>query len=229
MKRTLQVTLVVSFMAILLISPVAAATSEGLEWGVALNDEFSFQYKVIQEGVTIFDEGVNFTVDSTPGAIDDPLTAWSNLDYVDIDFAYTNGSSMGFETIYLLGILLAGGHFVVPIGNFSLLTELLMDSLFWSENTTIVNDGTVWGARTTGTQDEMVMQVNVHYLKADGFIARYTLEATNTTANVRSSVSLIRDGLGLDIIGLLQDNILYVGIGVGIIVILGAVVCIRRR
>ena len=42
MKRTLQIMIAMSFVAIFLISPVAAATSEGLEWGVALNDEFTF-------------------------------------------------------------------------------------------------------------------------------------------------------------------------------------------
>ena len=140
---------------------------------------------------------------------------------------YTNGSIVGFETLYLLGIILAGGQFVVPIGNFTLLTELLMDSMFWSENTSIVDDSTKWGVRTTGAEDDMSMQVYVHYLKADGFISRYTVEARNTTSNIRSSVSLIRDVIGLDIVALLQDNLLYVGIGV--IVILAAVVCIRRR
>ena len=229
MKRTLQTVLVMLFMAMFLISPVAAATSDGLEWGVALNDEFTFKYKVIEEGKTLLDEGVNFTVDSTPSTIDDPLTSWNGIDYVDIDMVYTNGTPLSFEAIYLIGIILAGGHFVVPIGNFTLLSELLMDSLFWTENTTLINDGTNWGARLSGLEDDMTMSVSVRYLKADGFIARYTLEAINTTSGVRSSASLIRDGLGIDIIGLLTDNILYVGIGVGVIVILGAVVCMRRR
>ncbi|MGD9397381.1 MAG: hypothetical protein PVJ05_13190 [Candidatus Thorarchaeota archaeon] len=229
MNRTLQTLLVMSFVAMFLISPVAAATSEGLEWGVALNDEFTFQYKVVEEGDTLIDEGVNFTVDATPASIDDPLTSWIGIDYVDIDMVYTNGTSMGFAAIYLLGIILAGGHFVVPVGNFTLLSELLMDSPFWTENTTLINDGTNWGARLSGLEDEMAMSVSVRYLKADGFIARYTLEAINTTSGVRSSASLIRDGLGIDIIGLLTDNILYVGIGIGVIVILGAVVCMRRR
>ncbi len=102
-----------------------------------------------------------------------------------------------------------------------------MDSPFWTENTTLINDGTNWGARLSGLEDEMSMTVSVRYLKADGFIARYSLEALNTTSGIRSSASLIRDGIGIDIIGLLTDNILYVGIGV--IVILGAVVCMRRR
>ena len=100
-------------------------------------------------------------------------------------------------------------------------------SIFWSENTTIVNDSTNWGVRTTGAEDDMTMQVHIHYLKSDGFLSRYTIEARNTTSNIRSSASLIRDGVGLDIVALLQDNLLYVGIGV--IVILGVVVCIRRR
>ena len=229
MKRALQTVLVLSFVAMFLISPVAAATSEGLEWGVALNDEFTFQFKVIDEGETIFDEGVNFTVESTPGTIDDPFTDWASLDYIDLDLVYTNGTSLGFEALFLIGIALVGGGFAVPIGNFTLLTELLMNSLLWTENHTIINDGTNWGARMSGTDDDTSMQVSVQYLKTDGFIARYTLDATNTTSGVGSHVTLIRDGTGLDIIGLLQDNILYVGIGVGAIVIIGAVVCMRRR
>ncbi len=229
LKRTLQIVIAMSFLAMFLISPVAAATSEGLEWGVALNDEFTFQFKVIEAGETILDEGVNFTVESTPPTIDDPLTNWTNLDYVDVDLVYTNGSSIGFEGLYLLGIIIVGGGFAVPIGNFTLLTELIMNSIIWTENHTIVNDGTNWGARMSETDDEMAMQVYVHYLKADGFIARYTLDSTNTTSGESYSVTLIRDGLGLDIIGLLSDNILFVGIGVGAIVIIGAVVCIRRK
>jgi len=229
MKRTLQTLLVMSFAAMFLISPVAAATSQGLEWGVALNDEFTYQFKVIEEGETILNEGVNVTVDANPPTIFDPLTDWSLLSGVDISIVYTNGTLLGFETLYLLGILLAGGHFVVPIGNFTLLSELLMDSFFWTENTTLVNDGSRWGISTTGTEDDMIMTAHVNYLKADGFLARYTLEARNITSNIRSSVSFIRDGLGFDIIGFVQDNILMVGIGVGVVVILGAVVCLRRR
>lgn len=227
MKRALSTMLALSFVAMFLVCNVAAATSQGLEWGVALNDEFTFQYTIIEEGETTLNEGVNFTVESTPGTIDDPFTDWSNIDFVDVDLVYTNGSSMGIETLYLLGIIIVGAGFAVPIGNFTLLTELLMNSAIWTENHTIVNDGTNWGARMSGTDDEMTMQISVHYLKTDGFIATYTFESTNTTSGISSRVTLIRDGLGLDIIGLLQDNILYVVIGV--IVILGAVACMRRR
>lgn len=229
MKRTLQAILAMSFVAMFLISPVAAATSEGLEWGVALNDEFTFQFTLNEEGETAIDEGVNVTVDLSPGAIDDPLTNWSNLGFVNIDLVYTNGTSMGFEALALLGLALVGNGFAVPIGNFSLLTELFTDSILWTENHTIINDGTHWGARMSGVDDEMTMMVSCQYLKTDGFIARYSMGLTNTTSGVVDGVTFIRDGLGTDILGLLQDNILLVGIVVGVIVLLVAVVLIRRR
>ncbi len=231
MKRMLQAILAMSFLAMLLISPVAAATSEGLEWGVALNDEFTFQFTLNEEGETAIDEGVNVTVDLSPGAIDDPLTNWSNLGFVNIDLVYTNGTSMGFEALTLLGLALVGNGFAVPIGNFSLLTELFTNSILWTENHTIINDGTYWGASISGVDDDddVTMQVSAQYLKTDGFLARYSLTITNTTSGVVEGASFIRDGLGTDIFGLLQDNILLVGIVVGVIVLLGAVVCIRRR
>jgi hypothetical protein len=212
-----------------LIQPVAAATSQGLEWGVALNDEFTYRFTVIEEGETILDEGVNITVETPPGVIVDSLTNWSQIPAIDIDLAYTNGTALGFEAFYLLGFIVMGGLFAVPTGNFSLLSELLMTSLFWTSNHTIIDDSSRWGARLSGFEGVLTMQIYVHYLKSDGFAEKYVMEGTNGTSGLTTSVTLIRDGVGLDIIGLLQDNILVVGIGVGVIVILGAVVCIRRR
>ncbi|MHA3963318.1 MAG: hypothetical protein AM325_007230 [Candidatus Thorarchaeota archaeon SMTZ1-45] len=229
MNRTLKVVLVISFVAIFLISPVAAATSEGLEWGVVLNDEFTYRFVWVDEGETTFDEGMNITVEATPGAIPDPLSDWTSIPTVDIDMYYTNGTALGIEALLFLGFIGIGGYFIVPTGNYNLLTELAMDSDWWTENHTIINDSSVWGVRLSGVDDGDPVSLYVQYLKSDGFCARYVLEATNSTSGVKTTVSLIRDGLGLDILGLLQDNILYVGLGVGVIVIIGAVVCMRRR
>ena len=228
MKRTLQFVLVFAFAAMFLVSPVAAATSQGLEWSVALNDEVTYQFKVIEEGETLFDEGVNVTVESTPGTIPDPVLDWLMLPYVNVDIVYTNGSAMGFEGFYLIGIILAGGHFIIPTGNFTLLGELFMDSVIYNENSTIVNDSSRWGVTYTAVDSGLSMQSHVYFLKEDGFLSRYTLEVRNMTSNVRSSVSLIRDGVGFDLVGFIQDNMLMVGIGVGVVVILGAVICRRR-
>ena len=229
MKRTLQIIIVMSFLAMFLISPVAAATSEGLEWGVADNDLFTFGYSVIEEGVPLNTDDVNITMTVNPGPIDDPLTDWNNIPQSLPDWVYANGSALGYENIYFLGIIITGGYFYVPIGNYSLMTELFMDSVFWNVNSSIINDGSNWGVHFAAVDDDLRMQVSVRYLKEDGFLNRYSLEMTNTNSGIRTSASLTRRGVGLDIVGLLQDNILYVGIGVGVIVILGAVVCMRRK
>jgi hypothetical protein len=229
MKRALQTLVVMSFVTLFLISPVTAATSQGLEWGVALDDEFTFTFKWVEEGEPTLDEKMNATVDETPEAIDDPLTEWTDISWFDIYFVYANGTAPGVEFLALLGLMALGSLFVVPTGNYSLLSELAMNSLWWTENHTIINDSMVWGIRFSGVDDGNPMALYVHYLKSDGFCARYVLEATNSTSGQKATISFIRDGLGLDIIGLLQDNIMYVGIGVGAIVIIGAVVCMRRR
>lgn len=229
MNRTHKITLAMSFVAIFLISPVAAVSSEGFEWGVALNDEFTYRFVWVDEGETTFNEGMNITVDTTPGTIPDPLTNWTSIPEVNIEMYYTNGTPLGIEAFLFLGFIGVGGYFVVPTGNYSLLTDLAMDSEWWTENHTIINDSSVWGVRLSGVDDGDPVSIYVQYLKSDGFCARYVLETTNSTSGQKTSVSLIRDGLGLDIIGLLQDNILYVGIGIGVIVIIGAVVCMRRR
>jgi hypothetical protein len=220
-----------SFVAMFLISPVAAATSEGLEWGVAEDDSFIYRFNVVEEGEEILDEIVNATVDAAPGTIPDPLTDWLLIPSVSLDLAYINGSDVGSEGMYLFGIFVAGGHFCIPIGNFSLLTDLFMDSLLWTENHTIINESTNWGARYQAVDAEMNMDVSVRYKTSDGCLNRYSLEVTNTTDGVSSSATFVRQaaGGGIDIVGLLQDNILYVGIGVAVIVILGAVVCMRRK
>jgi hypothetical protein len=230
MKRTLQIVLVMSFIAIFLISPVEAATSEGFEWGVALNDEFTYHLKMVDEGVTTYDEGLNLTITNTPPSIQDPMPNWLDLPIINVDLVYTNGTPMGIEWLVIgFAAILVGSVLIAPIGNYTLLSELAENSLWWTVNHTVESDSTYWGVRLSGVDDGAPFSISMQYLKSDGVCSRFIIQTTNSTSNKQSSVSLIRDGLGFDIIGLLQDNILLVGIGVGVIVILGAVVCMRRK
>jgi hypothetical protein len=230
MKRTLQTVLVLSFVAIFLISPVAAATSQGLEWGVALNDEFTYRLTMVDEGVQTYDEGVNITVTGSTPAISNPLTTWLGIPILSISMVYTNGTPVIFEALVIgLAYLLVGGVFITPKGNYSLLADLAAAAPWWTVNHTIVSDSTFWGIKLSFVDDDSPSMIFVQYSKSNGVCSRFNIESTNSTSHKKSSVSLVRDGLGLDILGLLQDNILYVGIGVGAIVVIGAIVCIRRR
>ncbi|MDH4214987.1 MAG: hypothetical protein OEV85_13805, partial [Candidatus Thorarchaeota archaeon] len=137
MKRVTQLIAVMSFVSIFLVSPVAAVTSQGLEWGAAQNDEFTFRYTIVEEGVTTLDEGVNFTIGSAPSIIDDPVTTWS-FPPPSISMMFTNGTYLPPIRIFEMEINVINtvGQFVVPTGNFTLLGELLQDTPRWAENCT---------------------------------------------------------------------------------------------
>ena len=242
MKRTLQLLLAMSFVAMFLVSPVAAATSQGLEWGVAIDDTFAYQMTFTEEGVQTFAEGVNVTVLTAPPAIDDPLANWTDMGYPDLNMTFYNGTSLGLYGLLLLGFMSVGGYFAVPIGNFSLLTALAMAESFWNENVTLIDNALFWGVTWTGMDEDMEQTITGEYLKADGFVSRYILQATNTTSSIVSSVTLIRNGLpvltttttitpsnstGFDIVGFVQDNILYIGVGIAVLLVL--VIIIKRR
>lgn len=226
MKRTLQIVLALAFASMFLISPVAAATSQGLEWGVTAGDELLFHLSFVDEGETTFNEGMNITIE-TVSAIPDPISLWTQIPVVSIDMVYTNGTAVGLEALVLLGLIVVGGYMCIPIGNFTLLAELIVANPFWTENHTVINDGTYFGARLAGSDDNITATVSAKFLKSDGFLAEYLVQQTNTTSGVSSNVRFVRDNLGFDIIGFLTDNALYVGIGV--VVLLLVIVLVRRR
>lgn len=249
MKRALQVLLAISFATMFLISPVAAATSQGLEWGVALDDEFTYQMELIDDGPDSFDEGINFTIIEIPPTIDDPLTNWTHIGEVDLNVTFYNGTSLGLYTLLFLGLLVVNGYIAVPVGNYSLLTELVMAESTWNENFTLIDNDLFWGMNLTATNEDVKQTIVAEYLKEDGFLSRYLFLATNITTSEIYGVTVIRNNLPVlstttttttsttttnttstdfDIVGLVTDNILYISIGLGIIII-GAVVCIRRK
>ncbi|TFG32105.1 hypothetical protein EU527_10895 [Candidatus Thorarchaeota archaeon] len=239
MKRTLQVLLAMSFLAMFLTSPVAAATSQGLEWSVALDDSFAFMMSFIDEGEDTFNEGINVTIIEAPPTIDDPLTNWTYIGDFNLNITFYNGTALGLYGLLFLGLLSVNGYFAVPTGNFTLLSELIMAEDTWNENFTLIDNSLFWGVTFSEIDEDMEHEITAEYLKDDGFLSRYILESTNTTSSVSSSVSCIRNDLpeltttttststGFDIVGFVTDNALY--IGVGVIIILLLVIIVKKR
>ena len=85
MKRALQLVLALSFVGMFLVSPVAAATSQGLEWGVAVGDSYEFTMSSSEDDLS---EGIYLNITDTPTlAIPDPLSDWGDIpDDFDIGF-----------------------------------------------------------------------------------------------------------------------------------------------
>jgi hypothetical protein len=219
MKRALELFFVFAIVAFLLMTPVAAATDQGLEWGVQNGDRFDFNMHENDDG-NVVDEALYMLVDSRP-SIADGISNWGAVPGVIIDGFWANGSSMEWSILIFLGIFFVDGEFCFPIGNWTLLSELrtsdpdaaITDSIFF------------WGFSWRGTffDPELQVQIGVDYLKSDGFLAHYTVETVNQTSQETIyTASITRQGL------FLQDNILLIGGGVVLVLIL-AIVCMKKK
>jgi hypothetical protein len=231
MKRTLSVFLVVAIVSMFLVAPVAAATSQGLEWGAAYGHKVEYEMSSIHDEA--FNEDIYINVTAVPtAAIPDPLTDWSNIPDFTLKFWWANGTSMGIISLVFLGVFFIGGKFVVPLGNWTLLEELLAPEISGEEFSLDANLWRiVWSEDFTTTEE---YEITGAYSKVDGFLSEYKLKTVSTLNDtVLESFEVIRkdiptgDGFG-DIIQLLQDNILYVGAGVAVILIIGIIACKRR-
>jgi len=219
MKRALELFFVFAIVAFLLMTPVAAATDQGLEWGVQNGDRFDFNMHETGDG-NVVDEALYIMVTARP-SIADGISNWGAVPGVTIDGFWANGSSMEWSILIFLGIFFVDGEFCFPVGNWTLLTELrssdpdaeITDSIFF------------WGFSWRGTflDPDLQTHLGVDYLKSDGFLAHYTVETVNQTSQETIYVaSITRQGL------FLQDNILLIGSGVVLVLIL-AIVCIKKK
>ncbi|NWF97207.1 MAG: hypothetical protein HXY34_13805 [Candidatus Thorarchaeota archaeon] len=226
--HALRILLVAALAGMVLMTPVAAATSQGLAWGVKLNDQFNFDMVVNDvTGDDDVDEIIYLRVNTAPDVIPNIITNWTEIPDVDLDFKWVNGTDMGFSVLIFLFLALVGMKFAVPIGNFTLMTQLITSIPDYSENITIINDYYYWGMKFSGSFLSNKLEVTGSYLKSDGFLAKYLVKTYNGTA-IDKEMNIIRQGLPSDIQVLIMNNILYIGIGVAVLVILGAVVCKKK-
>ena len=229
MKRTLNVIVAFAFISMFCVSPVLAATSQGLEWGVANGHRVDYSMTSTDEDIP--SEDLYLLVSGMPAlAIPDPLTSWDQIPgNFDLDLFWANDTSVGLIALIFIGLLAVGSRFILPIGNWTHLQSLLAPEL---TGETFTSDAYLWGLEwsedVTSTEE---FKITATYLKSDGVLAEYKLETLSTVnSSTIASIHIVRDDIpaGGDIIKLLTDNILYVGAGVAVILILGIVICKRR-
>ncbi len=200
-----------------LISPVAAATSQGLEWGIAVDDQWNFDITSVDEGVTGMSEVIYFEATSGISTIPNILDDWNNIPKPTFDVTWANGTDLGWSALIFILYMVVTDSWVVPIGNYTLLGELYEDDVFY--NGTIYDSGGYWGMEIDSFLGNP-LDIHVDYLKDDGFLAHWTVTTENGT------ISMVRQGLP-GIVDLITDNILYIGVGVGVLILL-AIVCKKK-
>jgi hypothetical protein len=220
MKRALQALLALSFATIFIVSPVAAATSQGLEWGISAGQQWNYDITTVADGVTEIDDTMYFEVTGVD-TIPNILTDWDSIPKPEFDITWDNGTALGWTALIFLLYFYVTDTWAVPIGNYTLLGELYEAHPFY--NGTIYNSGIYWGMDLTDDSFGSIVTIHIDFLKDDGLLAHWNVVTDNGTLH------MIRVGLPrFDIVGMIQDNILLIGAG-GVIVVLLAVICMRRR
>ncbi|RDE11976.1 MAG: hypothetical protein C4K47_09095 [Candidatus Thorarchaeota archaeon] len=231
MKRALQVLIALAISSLFLASPVSAASNQGLSWGVQLHDRLNYTLAV-NNATFHMSEAFYLNVTADPPAIPDSMTLLSQVPTVDLDAWWTNGTEMQIEYAILFWVLVDlpfGTGVVLPIGNFTLLEQLVQTYILWSSSTVFVGDSQSWGMKLVQAHPGYNSTLEATYQRNDGALATVSATSTNNTSHATIGSLQITRGLPLDIIGWIRENILMVGAGVLVVVIVGAVVCMKRK
>ncbi|MFW9869820.1 MAG: hypothetical protein ACFFEL_09360 [Candidatus Thorarchaeota archaeon] len=167
--------------------PVIAQSDQGFEWGFAYDDEFHFMMHLNSTGLQI-DEEIYLISNDTLPSIPDSIENWTDIPYTGIEAYYTNGTHLGIEILTFVAMYNA----YVPIGNWDLLSFLAYYRHNVENFTFTIVEPSFWGYRWEDddwvlTEGEVTIYsnytINVHveYLKTDGFLAKYSVDAYNTT------------------------------------------------
>ncbi|MGY5856416.1 MAG: hypothetical protein RTS72_07425 [Candidatus Thorarchaeota archaeon] len=176
------------FLSILVCTiPVSAQTDQGFEWGFAYEDEFHFMMHLNGTGFHI-DEEIYIILNDTIPTIPDTMTNWTDIPYTGIWAYYANGTQLGIEILTFIAVY----NVHLPIGNWALLSTLAQtthnvenfvldpeDPFFWGyswdDDDWVLTDGSFT------IYSNFTLNVHVEYLKTDGFLTQYSVDAYNTT------------------------------------------------
>jgi len=197
------------FLIVLFLTPqisteaVLTQTDQDFEWGFAYDDEFHFMMHLNGTGLQIDEEIYLISNDSLP-SIPDSMNNWTDIPYTGIEAYYANGTQLGIEMLTLAAMYNA----YVPIGNWELLSDLayyrhiaenvthasVYPSFWgyrWEDDNWLLADGgmTVYSNYT--------INVHVEYLKTDGFLAHYSVDAYNTTT-MADAGEIVLERMGIE-------------------------------
>ena len=212
MKRPYRILLSLVLMMFIFFVHAEAATSQGLDWGLEVSSQYNYDYVIKDENNETVKEAVfQFTVNTRP-SIPDTINTWDELPTIDADVIWSNGTTVEeFALVWFMHAIDA--EFVLPIGNWTFLTELYEDTAHFDGTVSDTSD--YWGLDgTILVYGEAT--VHVDYLKTDGLMAHFLMNYYN------GSITVIRQGLAAGIFDIIVDNILYMVV----VVIVIAVVCI---
>jgi len=204
---------------LLAVNTASAANTQGLTWAFSPGDRIDYTYR-IDFGDTTYPysilEGTYecYVIIDTLPEISEVVGIIPTITNMNVDQYLANGTEFYFLWI------------AVPIGNWTLLTELLENSMGSSTNVTLINTFTEWGYDQSysygGTQQNTVLRI----AKSDGAIQYLKQEMIYTDETHNTLIELTRVGGSF----LPIDDTLLIPIGIGAVaVIIILAVLVKRR
>ncbi|MHA2047216.1 MAG: hypothetical protein ACW99G_20690 [Candidatus Thorarchaeota archaeon] len=177
MKKLVTIITSILLIGVFLTPPVAAQTSEALEWNIEVGDLSHFNFRFYLELLssdTI--EDFYFNVSQAPPAIPDPLTDWWSIPSPILESYWANGTDASSDLNLFIPFIF---NVAVPIGNWSLLGDLVESVTTWtpvSDTFTIAPNVTLdewyrWGFSFNYTFGGTDNVYSISYLKSDGSLA----------------------------------------------------------
>ncbi|MHA2026814.1 MAG: hypothetical protein ACW98U_13020 [Candidatus Thorarchaeota archaeon] len=208
-------------------------------WGFDDGDRFDFNLTITGNALSFHNVSEQFYLEVAEDGLE--IFPYSVTEFDDIPFFGADVYWMNGTEIYA-PFLSHSWRLAVPmVGNTSLHDDLIAAS---SSSVNVTVDDSIliffWGYSRNDTVGDVLIEIHTDYLKTDGFLAHHTATFTNTTSSeVVGTLSVTRIGLPEPtttittwlhddgIVDLIMDNLLY--IGVGVVLILGLIVLIRKR
>lgn len=219
MRKRMFLVLAISLLSVPFI-PVEAATSQGFEWGLEVDDRIDYRITYHQPSVTSDPQGVMdiYVVVVTLPTIPDPVVDIYDitLSHTHAEFFYANGTSIGMVQ-----------WAAVAIGNWSLLTEVF-NAFPASGN---VSQNTVdWTITSVQPYGDGTQTQEMRFSKFDGAMNYYRMLTLGEDSEIINHVRIVRSGYNPNLPLFPVDPMIVLGIGAGVAIIaIVAVVVVRRR
>lgn len=240
-EKLVPLPLMIFMILVALIPAVGAINNQGLEWGVEIDDRFDYEVNLTYHNATYdltIDDEMYVIINDLPGIPDDVSSA-AQLTFLDFTTYWYNGTEM---THIWKDILMFVPFYLLPIGNWTLISELRDASTPEGE---FYEDEDI--LRVTVTIDD-TYSITQDILKSDGTLAYQHLEWTRTFPVDTIELTMIQEGYDVpsestrtttgtatsdtstpSLIILDPTFLLTLGAVAGGIVVIAAVVCIRRK
>ncbi|MHA2360294.1 MAG: hypothetical protein ACXAB5_08475, partial [Candidatus Thorarchaeota archaeon] len=150
------------------------------------------------------DEEIYIVSNDTLPTIPDSMDNWTDIPYTGIFAYYANGTQLGIEILTFVAMY----NVYLPIGNWTQLSTLMKRThnveeyilydrhpsfwgYIWEDDDWVLTDGGVT------VYSNYTINVKVEYLKTDGFLANYSVDAYNTTT-MADAGEIVLERLGIE-------------------------------